>query len=326
MVKRIAICFAFMIVLYLFVCVAAAQADVLRVDAKGSTVLDKNTLEKWTLEAFERDGVKLLVGHDIEVTLVLHREMSNIPDSYYLELRTDLENPDWEYGGAHYKGSQVSVWNSSAEHSISSMEIMLTAKVPDSLIIDVEELGRGVKGIGEKKYSIELTIYNGDTLVGSLKETEFFATSTELIETEAKMEENIAEAHKKGITYPALESRIRNLFKNGNPEKALDLSVEYTKIVPHKPDHTPFGVYAILFIVGLAMGAVSSFFVVKAGEKGSDRRLQKLVKVHEKVANTTEKIRTIETKEADTSKKREFRNVREDLEEVESEIKRALKK
>ena len=326
MVKRIATCFAFMIVLYLFVCVAAAQADVLRVDAKGSTVLDKNTLEKWTLETFEHDGVKLLAGHAVEVKLVLHREMNDIPDSYYLELRTDLENPDWEYGGVHYKGSPVSVWNSSLDHSSSSMEILLTAKVPDSLIIDVEELGEHVTGIGEKSYYIELTVYNRGNFVGTAKRTEFFATSTELIEMEKKMEVNIAEARKKGITYPALESRIRNLFKNGNPEKALDLSVDYTKIMPHKPDHTPFGLYALLFIVGLAMGAVSSFFIVKAGETGRDKRLQKLVKVQEKVASTTEKIRSIETKEADTGKKREFRNVREDLEEVESEIKRALKK
>lgn len=379
--KRIAICLS-LIVLYLLVCLAVAQADVLRVDAKGSSVLDKNTLEKWTLEEFERDKVKLLVGHEIEVDLVLHREVSDIPDSYYLELRTDMDNPDWNYEGSHYKSSPVTVWDSSFEHSKSAIRVSLTAKVPDTLTIsDVKEPyfeECPLTGIDEKKHHFELTIYNRGTFVGTAKRTEFFATSSklmdmtkeikeglegalnagvdypaseliynllegghpgwaytlykslnvpsnqQLLEMKKTMEENIGKAHKKGLNYPSLEMRIKNLFKNGNPEEALGLSEEYAKVesVSVSPS---LGIYAILFIVGLAIGAVSSIFIFKTGEKERNKRFQKLEKLPEKVAQTTGKIRNMETKEADTSKKREFKNVREDLEEVESEIKRALK-
>ena len=377
--KRITICLFLMIVLYLLVCLAAAQADMLRVSPKESTILDKNTLEKWTLEEFEKDNVKLLIGHEIEVNLILRREVSDIPDSYYLELRTDLDNPDWNYEGSHYKGSPVTVWNSSFEHSKSSVRIILIAKVPDSLIVsDVEEphFEERLTGIGEKKHHFELTIYNRGTFVGTAKRTEFFATSSkrmdmtkeikeglegalnagvnyseseliynllegghpgwayslyktlnvpsnqQLLDMKKTMEENFEEALKEGVNYPSLKMRIENLFKTGNLEEALDLSAEYAKIPPH---HPPWGKYAILFIVGLAIGAVSSIFIFKIGEKERKTRLQKLEKLPEKISQTAEKIRNMETKEADTSKKREFKNVREDLEDVESEIKKGVR-
>lgn len=380
--KRIAICLSLIIVLYILVCVAAG-ADVLRVDAKGSTVLDKNTLEKWTLEEFERDKVKLLVGHEIEVNLVLHREVSDIPDSYYLELRTDMDNPDWNYEGSHYKSSPVTVWDSSFEHSKSAIRVSLTAKVPDTLTIsDIKEPYFEeclLTGIDEKKHHFELTVYNRESFVGTAKRTEFFATSSklmdmtkeikegleaalnagvdypeseliynllegghpgwayslyeslnvpsnqQLLEMKKTMEENIGKAHKKGLNYPSLEMRIKNLFKNGNPKEALDLSEEYTKVesVSASP---PLGKYAILFIVGLIGGIVSSFFIFKIGEKERDKRLQKLEKLPEKVAQTTEKIRNMETKVVDTSEKRELQHIREGLEELESKIKKALKR
>ncbi|MCK4244053.1 MAG: hypothetical protein KAX20_00330 [Candidatus Omnitrophica bacterium] len=379
--KRIAICLSLMVVLYFLVCLAAAQADVLRVFPEESTVLDKNTLEKWTLEEFERDNVKLLVGHEIEVNLILHREVSDIPDSYYLELRTDLDNPDWNYEGNHYKGSPVTVWNSSFEHLKSVIGIGLTAKVPDTLTIsDIKEPyfeECPLTGINEKKHHFELTIYNRGTFVDTAKRTEFLATSSKLMDMTKEIkeglegalnagidypeseliynllegghpgwayslykslnvpsnqqllgmkkaiEENIEEAHKKGLNYPSLETRIENLFKNGNPEEAKDLSAEYAKVVP--TDHPPLGIYAILFIVGLAIGAVSSIFIFKIGEKERYKRLQKLEELPERISQTAEKIRNLETKEADTSKKREFKNVREDLEEVESEIKKGVR-
>jgi len=380
--KRIAICLSLIIVLYILVCVAAG-ADVLRVDAKGSTVLDKNTMEKWTLEEFERDKVKLLVGHEIEVNLVLHREVSNIPDSYYLELRTDVDNPDWNYEGSHYKGSPVTVWDSSFEHAKSAIMVSLTAKVPDTLTIsDIKEPYFQeclLTGIDEKKHHFELTVYNRGSFVGTAKRTEFFATSSklmdmtkeikegleaalnagvdypeseliynllegghpgwayslyeslnvpsnqQLLEMKKTMEENIEKAHKKGLNYPSLEMRIKNLFKNGNPKEALDLSAEYTKVesVSASP---PLGKYAILFIVGLIGGIVSSFFIFKIGEKERDKRLQKLEKLPEKVAQTTEKIRNMETNVVDPSEKRELQHIREGLEELESKIKKALKR
>lgn len=380
MSKRIAICLSLMIVLYLLVCLAAAQADVLRVSPEESTVLDKNTLEKWTLEEFERDKLKLLVGHEIEVNLVLHWEVRDIPDSYYLELRTDLDNPDWNYGETHYKGSPVTVWNSSFEHAKSVIRIGLTAKVPDTLTIsDVKEpyFEEYLTGIGEKKHYFELTVYNRGTFVGTAKRTEFFATSSklmdmtkeikegfegahdagvdypeseliynlleeghpgwayslykslnvpsnqQLLDMKKTISENIEEAHKKGVNYASLEMRIENLFKNGNQEEALDLSAEYKNIVPN--GRPPLGKYAILFIIGLVGGIVSCIFIFKIGEKERKTRLQKLEKLPEKISQTAEKIRNMETKEADTSKKREFKNVREDLEEMESEIKKGLK-
>ena len=378
--KRIATCLSLIIVLYLLVCLAAAQADVLRVDAKESTVLDKNTLEKWTLEGFERDNVKLLVGHEIEVNLILHREVSDIPDSYYLELRTDMDNPDWNYEGTHYKGSPVTVWNSSFEHAKSAIRIGLTAKVPDTLTIsDIKEPyfeERPLTGIDEKKHYFELTIYNRGTFVVTAKRTEFFATSSKLVDMTKEIkeglegahdigvdypeseliynllegghpgwayslykslnvpsnqqlldmkkaiEENIEEAHKKGVNYPRLEMHIENLFKSGNPDEALDLSEEYAK-VESTPVSPPLGKYAILFIVGLAIGVVPSIFIFKIGEK--DKRFQKLEKLPKRISQTAEKIRNMETREADPSKKREFKIVREDLEEVEREIKKALR-
>lgn len=379
--KRVAICLSLMVVLYFLVCLAAAQADVLRVSPEESTVLDKNTLEKWTLEEFERDNVKLLVGHEIEVNLVLHREVSDIPDSYYLELRTDLHNPDWNYEENHYKGSPVTVWNSSFEHAKSAAKIILTAKVPDSLIIsDIKEpyFEEHLTGISEKEHYFELVVYNKGDHVETVRRLEFFATNSklmdmtkeikeglegalnasvdypeseliynllegghpgwayslyknlnvpsnqQLLDMKKAIEENIEEAHKKGLNYHSLETRIENLFKNGNPEEAKDLSAEY-KDIPPEPDPSSPGLYAILFIVGLAIGAVSSIFIFKIGEKERTKRLQKLEKLPKRISQTAEKIRNMETKEADTSKKREFKNVREDLEEVESEIKKGLR-
>jgi len=373
--KRIAICLSLMVVLYFLVCLAAAQADVLRVSPEESTVLDKNTLEKWTLEEFERDNVKLLVGHEIEVNLILHREMSNIPDSYYLELRTDLDNPDWNYEENHYKGSPVTVWNSSFEHAKSVIRIGVTAKVPDTLTIsDIKEPffeECPLTGVNEKKRYIELTIYNRETFVGTAKRTEFFATSSklmdmtkeikeglegahnagvdypeseliynllegghpgwayslykslnvssyqQLVDIDKTIKENVKKAHDKRLNYPTLEMRIENLFKTGNQEGALDLSEEYANM----PTPAPLGIYALILVIGLVIGGVASYFVIRSVANEKIKMLQSLLeKLSESLVLAIEKVRNLETNETNPDKRRELRRIREDLEDVKGKI------
>jgi len=261
----------------LFLSVGIASAlDVLRLDEEKSYVLNLETGSKTSYTTFLES--EQLEGNRLEFWIYVSRtENPALPD-YVLELRTDMDNPEWKFGDVFSHSANWVVWKGEEEHEFPiPSPIILSADVPKP-IRPVKEPGfesYDLKGISKEVVEVKLTVGKmRDENITYIQELtpsmKFFSTSEEIQNAKHEMEENFTYARGK-IDGTDLEEAIRELYEEGHPGWASELSEHYKKLsVAAEPP--PLALYALLsVIVGLILGSGFMYvYVSRGGGKGVD--------------------------------------------------------
>ncbi|MBE0516731.1 MAG: hypothetical protein IBX41_04995 [Methanophagales archaeon] len=279
--KRL-LCISFVVLaftsLFLSVIGNAAVQDVLRLDEGTSYVLNLETGSKQTYTEFLNS--KQFEGHKLEFNVYVRKTGNPILDDYVLELRTNLDNPEWKFGDTIYHGASVLVWKGKAEHEALVPKIILSGNVPAPIQIIREpgfEAYKEITGIGEKPVEVVLTVgttRDGTTLDTFIQKLEpsmkFFATNEGIQDAKSKVESNLEEARDK-IGGTNLEEDIRRLSEEGHPGWASLLSQHY-KELSVMVEQPPLTLYVILSVLlGLIVGAAFIYVYVSRGAgKGVD--------------------------------------------------------
>lgn len=256
----------------------AQVQDVLKLDEGTSYVLNLETGSKQTYAEFLDS--KQIEGDKLEFNIYVSKTGNPILDDYVLELRTNLDNPEWKFGDAIYHGASVLVWKGKAEHEALVPKIILTGNVPAPIQIIREpgfEAYKEITGIGEKPVEVVLTVgttRDGTTLNTFIQTLEpsmkFFATNERIQEAKSTVEKNLEEAQSK-IGETNLEEDIRRLAEEGHPGWASRLSEDY-KELSVMVEAPPLTLYIILSVLmGLILGAAFIYlYVSRGGGKGVD--------------------------------------------------------
>ncbi|MDI6886394.1 MAG: hypothetical protein QMD22_08665 [archaeon] len=263
--------------LFLSVIGNAAVQDVLRLDEGTSYVLNLETGSRQTYTEFVNS--KQFEGNRLEFNIYVSKTGNPILDDYVLELRTNLDNPEWKFGDTIYHGASVLVWKGKAEHDALVPKVILSGDVPKP-IRKVREPGfeaYDIYGIGEGEVYIELTVGTAKdekTLERIIQKLEpsmkFFSTSEGIQAAKSKIEENLKEARGMIGEETELERDIWGLYEEGHPGWASKLSEHYKE--PIVAERQPLGLYVILFLIlGLILGAAFIYVYVSRGAgKGVD--------------------------------------------------------
>jgi hypothetical protein len=267
---------AILLVFLLFLLSGSAVAqDVLTIDEEKSYVIDMYTGGKIPYAEFI--GSEQLEGHDLEFHIAIDKTEKPISDEYVLELRTNLKDPEWQYGDDVYTSATVITWEGEAEHALTPPMIILAGTVPQA-VTQVRDPGFkfvDLTGIGKEKVYVTLTI--GTTADGStlkrvvqklVPSMEFYATSEALINAGVKLEANL-ESARETISENQLEEDIRLLYEEGHPGWALVLSEDY-KELSEDIAPPPLLLYILLAIVlGTVIGG-GFVYALKGKEEGVD--------------------------------------------------------
>ncbi|HDS45108.1 MAG TPA: hypothetical protein ENN68_03290 [Methanomicrobia archaeon] len=257
--------------------IVSAQQDVLRLDGDASYVLNLETGSKQTYVDFLRS--KQYEGVRLEFNIRVSKTGNPILDTYVLELRTNLDNPEWKFGDDIYHAANVLVWKGAEAHEALVPTIVLSGDVPKP-IKKIAEPGfeaYDIYGIGEGEVYVELTVgttRDGATLATIIQKLEpsmtFYSTTEKIQDAQSAIERNLEEARGK-IGETALEADIRRLAEQGHPGWASILSEHYTDLsVQAEPP--PLMLYALLsMLLGLIVGAAFVYIYVSRGAgKGVD--------------------------------------------------------
>jgi len=325
--------------LFLFVGIGtAAVQDVLRLDEDKSYVLNLETGSKLSYADFLRpENSKQFEGDRLEFNIYVSKTGNPILDDYVLELRTNMDDPEWKFGDyISHKASDI-VWKGKEEHELMVPKVILSGEVPKP-IKKVKEPGfeaYDIYGIGEGEVYVELTV--GTTKDGATLETiiqpleptiKFFSTNEEIQDAEDKIDNNLEEARGK-IGPTGLEEEIRKLYEEGHPGWASELSEHYKELsVAAEPP--PLTLYVLLSVMlGLMLGSVFVYvYVSRGGGKGVDvsQISTELDDTSGKIDEKSSSINAISTKFArseDDEKRsaaRELIKIRASLNELSNEI------
>jgi len=258
--------------------IASAQQDVLKLDEDTSYVLNLETGSKQTYVDFLSS--KQFEGDRLEFNIYVGKTGNPILDDYVLELRTNLDNPEWKVGDDIYHAATVLVWKGAEAHEALVPKIVLSGDVPKPIRTNIKEPGfeaYDIRGIGEIGVYVELTVgttNDGSTLSTIIQKLEpsmtFLSTTEDIQDAQSEMEQNLEEARGKiGVT--DLEEDIRRLSEEGHPGWASQLSAHYNELsVAAEPP--PLTLYVILSVlVGLILGSAFVYvYVSRGGGKGVD--------------------------------------------------------
>lgn len=316
----------------------AAVQDVLRLDEGNSYVLNLETGSKLSYaELLRPENNKQFEGDRLEFHISVSKTGNPILDDYVLELRTNMENPEWKFGDNFSHSANWIVWKGKEEHERMVPTVILSGDVPKP-IRKVKEPGfeaYDIYGIGEGKVYVELTVgmsRDGRTLERIIQKLEpsmkFFSTSEEIQNAKSKIDKNLEEARGK-IGGTDLEEAISELYEKGHPGWASELSEHYKKLsVAAEPP--PVILYALLsVIVGLILGSGFVYvYVSRGGGKGVDvsQISAELNDTSGKIEEKSSSINAISTRFArseDDEKRsvaRDLIRIRASLNEISSEI------
>ncbi len=321
--------------LFLFVGIASAQEDVLRLDEDKSYVLNLETGNKSTYEVFLNSDQ--FEGTRLEFNIYVSKiEKVHIPDEYVLKLETNMENPEWMFGDDIYHLAEVIVWKGKEEHELMVPKVILSAEVPKP-IKKVKEPGfeYDIDGIGKREVYVKLTVGTmGDegTLERIIQPLEpsmkFYSTSKEIQAAKSEIEENLEEARDK-IGPTGLEEEIRKLYEKGHPGWASVLSEHYKNLsVAAEPP--PLTLYIILAVIlGLILGSAFVYvYVSRGGGKGVDvsQISSELNETSGRIEEKSSSINAISTRfarsedEEKRSVARDLIRIRASLNEISNEI------
>jgi hypothetical protein len=271
--------FIVLLVTCLFLSVVTAQVqEVLKLDESTSYVLNLETGSKQRYTEFLAS--KQSVGNRLEFNIYVSATGILVSEDYVLELRTNLDNPEWKFGDEIYHSANVLVWKGSEAHGQLVPKIILSGDVPKPIKTNIKEPGFGeydIWGIGEKVVYVELTVgttSDGATLGTIIQKLEpsitFYSTNDGIQNAKSTVEENLEEASGK-IGETDLDEDIRQLYEEGHPGWAARLSEHYKELsVAAEPP--PLTLYVILSVMlGLILGAAFvSIYVSRGAGKGVD--------------------------------------------------------
>ena len=312
----------------------AAVQDVLRLDEDKSYVLNLETGSKISYKKFLDSNQ--FEGDKLEFNIYVSKTGNPILDDYVLELRTNMEDPEWRFGTEPpYHSANVIVWKGEEEHERMVPKIILTGIVPEP-IRTVKEPGfeaYDLKGISKGVVEVTLTVGTmKDENITYIQELtplmKFFSTSEEIQDAKTEMDKNLEEARGK-IGGTDLEEAILELYEEGHPGWASELSEHYKKLsVAAEPP--PVILYALLsVIVGLILGSGFVYvYVSRGGGKGVDvsQISAELNDTSGKIEEKSSSINAISTRFArseDDEKRgvaRDLIRIRASLNEISSEI------
>ena len=257
---------------------AAAQQDVLKLDEGTSYVLNLETGSKQTYAGFL--GSKQFEGDRLEFNIYVSKTGNPILDDYVLELRTNLDNPEWKFGDEIYHAANVLVWKGKDAHDALVPKIVLSGDVPKPIRTNIKEPGfesYDIRGIGEIGVYVELTVgttKDGATLATIIQKLEpamtFYSTTEEIQDAESELAQNLDEARGK-LGETDLAEDIRRLAEEGHPGWASQLSEHY-KELSVQAEPPPLTLYVLLAVLlGLIVGAAFVYvYVSRGGGKGVD--------------------------------------------------------
>lgn len=315
---------------------ASAQQDVLRLDEDTSYVLNLETGSKQTYVGFLNS--KQFEGNRLEFNIYVGKTGNPILDHYVLELRTNLDNPEWKFGDDIYHAANVLVWKGAEAHEALVPKIVLSGDVPKPIRTNIKEPGfeaYDIRGIGEIGVYVELTVGTTrdgatlETIIQPLEPSMTFSSTTEKIQdAQSEIEQNLEEAQGK-IGGTDLEEDIRRLAEEGHPGWASVLSEHYNELsVQAEPP--PLMLYVILSILlGLILGAAFVYVYVSRGAgKGVDvsQISAELNDTSGRLEEKSSSLNTLSTKfarsedEEKRSVAREMIKIRAGLSEISNEI------
>ena len=335
--RVIGVTFIVLLVTCLFLSIATAQVqEVLRLDETNSYVLNLGTGSKQTYVEFLDS--KQFEGDRLEFNIYVSATGSPVSEDYVLELRTNLDSPEWKFGDDIYHSASVLVWKGSEAHGQLIPKIILSGDVPKPIRTNIKEPGfeaYDIWGIGEKAVYVELTVgttRDGTTLETIIQKLEpsmtFYSTNDGIQTAKSTVEANLEAARGK-IGETDLEEDIRRLYEEGHPGWASLLSEHYKElsVVAEPP---PLTLYVILSVMlGLVLGAAFVYVYVSRGAgKGVDVS-QISAELNDTTMTLEEKsgtINTISTKfarsedEEERNAARELIRIRASLNEISNEI------
>ena len=257
---------------------AAAQQDVLKLDESTSYVLNLETGSKQTYVGFLSS--KQFEGDRLEFNIYVSKTGNPILDDYVLELRTNLDNPEWKFGDEIYHAANVLVWKGGAAHEALVPKIVLSGDVPKPIRTNIKEPGfeaYDIRGIGEIGVYVELTVgttKDGATLATIIQKLEpsmaFDSTTEKIQDAQSEIAQNLEEARGK-LGETDLAEDIRRLAEEGHPGWASQLSAHY-KALSVQAEPPPLTLYVLLAVLlGLIIGAAFVYvYVSRGGGKGVD--------------------------------------------------------
>jgi len=312
--------------------IASAQ-DVLRLDEDESYVLNLETGSKMSYTTFLES--EQLEGNRLEFWIYVSRTENPVLPDYVLELRTDMDNPEWKFGDAFSRSANWVVWEEEEHELPIPSPIILSADVPKP-IRPVKEPGfesYDLKGISKEVVEVRLTVGRmRDENITYIQELTpsmmFFSTSEEIQDAKSKIDKNLEEARGKIGEETELEKDIRKLYEEGHPGWASRLSEHYKE--PVVAEREPLGLYIILFLIlGLILGSGFVYvYVSRGGGKGVDvsQISAELNDTSGKIEEKSSSINAISTRFArseDDEKRsvaRDLIRIRASLNEISSEI------
>ncbi len=316
----------------------AAVQDVLRLDEGNSYVLNLETGSKLSYaELLRPENNKQFEGDRLEFNIYVSKTGNPILDDYVLELRTNMENPEWKFGDNFSRSANWIVWKGKEEHERMVPKVVLSGDVPKP-IRKVKEPGfesYDIYGIGEGEVYVELTVgttRDGKTLERIIQKLEpsmeFLSTNEGIQDAESMIKKNLEEARGMIGKETDLEKDIWKLYEEGHPGWASMLSEHYKE--PVVAERQPLGLYVILFlIVGLILGSGFMYvYVSRGGGKGVDvsQISSELNETSGRIEEKSSSINAISTRFArseDDEKRsvaRDLIRIRASLNEISSEI------
>jgi len=316
----------------------AAVQDVLRLDEGNSYVLNLETGSKLSYaELLRPENNKQFEGDRLEFNIYVSKTGNPILDDYVLELRTNMDNPEWKFGDNFSRSANWIVWKGKEEHERMVPKVVLSGDVPKP-IRKVKEPGfesYDIYGIGEGEVYVELTVgttRDGKTLERIIQKLEpsmeFLSTNEGIQDAESMIKKNLEEARGMIGKETDLEKDIWKLYEEGHPGWASMLSEHYKE--PVVAERQPLGLYVILFlIVGLILGSGFMYvYVSRGGGKGVDvsQISSELNETSGRIEEKSSSINAISTRFArseDDEKRsvaRDLIRIRASLNEISSEI------
>ena len=314
---------------------AAAVQEVLKLDEKKSYVRNLDTgIEQNYTDILDSEQLE---GNMLEFHIYVSKTGNPILDDYVLELRTNMDSPEWKFGDDLSHSANWIVWKGTEAHEHVVPKVILSGEVPKP-IRKVKEPGfegYDLYGIGEKDVYVELTVGTTrdaatlDTIIQRLEPTmTFFSTSEAIRATKREMDTNLEEAKAKIGDY-SLEEDIKELYEAGHPGWASKLSEHYNELsVGAEPK--PVGLYAIIaLMLGLILGAgIVYVYVSRGGGKGMDLSeiSSELDDTSGRIADKSSAINTLSTRfarsadEEQRNTARELLKIRASLNELANEI------
>lgn len=278
----------FILIILLLVNTVNAQ-EILSIDNTRSFVINIDDAgNKYPIEDFLTSNKhSFMEGQKLEAHFFFTKTSSSNPkDSYGLEVRTELKDPEWQYKIYGETKSMLvdkwTVWNNSRDHLESYFEIVLYGKIPKPAIKIEEPNFKDYTGEGPGLRKTELsifTIYDGTDAKNKVQDAgayTFISTNSNINGYLDKIKSNLDTSGLDNDYAGVLNEHkqyISDLSQKGHVGWAYDLSGSFSKIVESLKKSAPGSSKntMLLAIIGaVVLAAITGIAGYKMGQGGEN--------------------------------------------------------